>query len=801
MIFGLIRRWRYSLLFSTVVAVVGAVYLVGFLFMAATWWFTQDLATRQATERLGELIDTVESTGSVAAFAGDAQLARELVAGLLRNQEVAAVMVRGSRQALAEGSRAGPAPDWSAPTEQWLRRPLVSPFDPQMKVGEIVLVPDREAIARVASTSVRYVNASLAMLVLFTGGAVVVIVLKLIVRPITRLSDRLHEIDPVHGQRLSVPGGHEKNELGRLSADTNELLDKLVKVLDNERELRQQREVDERKYRGIFENAESGIFVADQSGRIESYNPAFARLCGFYRKEEAPRQLDALRWHDAAAVRQLVAECVAEDYACELDCELDIGDHGSSWLNLSLRPVGGGYVQGIVTDITQRVLSESAARQLAFTDVLTGLANRAGFERRLGNQIKQQPSPGLAIALVDLIGFTRVNDGLGMAHGDEVLRTVARRIGNCIKATDWVARLGGDDFAVVLRDVGASRDAAAICERILAALGVPHFIDDTPVFVSANAGVTVYPLDGEAVPELLRNVELALAEAEKLGDPNVVIFEPRMVEVVGQNRRLENDLRLSLERQQMQLFFQPIVDLQGGEVVGAEALIRWLHPERGLVPPDSFIPLAEQTGFVRKIGLWVLEEACRQLAEWHRAGHCLYVSINVSAAQIPNELPPALLLSTVERFGITPAALVLEITEGVLMTDSEAGVGWLRAVRAAGFRTYMDDFGTGYSSLSYLKRFPLNTVKIDKSFVRDMGSDSADYAMVKAIIAMTLGLKLDTVAEGVETAEQLALLRDLGCQFGQGYFFSRPVPAGEFVAAAQRIDAALGSPATATGGA
>lgn len=210
-----------------------------------------------------------------------------------------------------------------------------------------------------------------------------------------------------------------------------------------------------------------------------------------------------------------------------------------------------------------------------------------------------------------------------------------------------------------------------------------------------------------------------------------------------------------------------------------------------MVLPDCFIPLAEQTGFVRSIGLWVLNEACRQLAEWQAAGLSLYVSINVSAVQIPNDLPPSLLRATVERFGLTPASLALEITEGVLMADSESGVRWLKEVRAAGFRTYMDDFGTGYSSLSYLKRFPLTTVKIDKSFVRDMGSDSADYAMVKAIVAMTSGLDLDTVAEGVETAEQLALLKGLGCQFGQGYFFSRPVPAAEFPAVRERINTSL----------
>lgn len=788
--FGMLRQWRNSLLLGTVVAVVGVVYLVGSLFMVSTWWLTQEMAVRQATEHLGELINTVESTASIAAYTGDRQLASEVASGLLRNREVAAILVRHDGRLLAQVSKPGRAPAWDAPAENWLRRPLKSPFDRSMTVGEIVMVPDDEAIESATSRFVRQVNASLALLVLITAGAVLVIVLKLIVRPIKRISDRLHKIDPVMGQRLRAPIGHERNELGRLSEDINELLDKLVKVLDDERELRRQREVDERKYRGIFDNAESGIFVADHAGRIESFNPAFSRLSGFS-SEAAASSLDQLHWASPDAVRELVKHCVQENTPGELDIEVTGTAAGFCWVNLSLRPVGGGYVQGVVTDVTQRILSESAARQLAYTDVLTGLGNRAGFERRLAVQLEKQSAQGLALILIDLIGFTQINDGLGMAEGDEVLRTAARRIANGVKSSDWLARLGGDDFAIVLPDLTDAAEATAIGRRVVAALGVPYTVDHSPVYVGANAGITMYPLDGGDVSSLLRNAELALAEAERAGEPSVCVFEPRMFEVIGQRRRLEGDLRLALERNEMRLFFQPIVDLQLGRVSGAEALIRWFHPERGMVPPDSFIPLAEQTGFVRSIGLWVLNEACRQLAEWQQAGLSLYVSINVSAVQIPNDMPPSLLLATVERYGLTPASLALEITEGVLMTDSESGVRWLREVRAAGFNTYMDDFGTGYSSLSYLKRFPLNTVKIDKSFVRDMGSDSADYAMVKAIVAMTSGLDLSTVAEGVETAEQLGLLKGLGCQFGQGYFFSRPVPAADFPAVLDRINGSL----------
>jgi len=255
---------------------------------------------------------------------------------------------------------------------------------------------------------------------------------------------------------------------------------------------------------------------------------------------------------------------------------------------------------------------------------------------------------------------------------------------------------------------------------------------------------------------------------------------PEMVVTAEQHRKLETELHQAIQRDELRLFYQPIIDLQEGRIVGAEALVRWQHPTRGLVPPDAFIPLAEKTDLICGMGLWVLETACRQLAVWQAAGQQLYLSINVSARQIPDALPPGLILEALKRHGLSASALALEITEGVLLSDIAEGVNWLKELRDAGFRVYMDDFGTGYSSLSYLKRFPIDVVKVDKSFIHDMNEETNDRLLVQAIVAMADALGLQVVAEGIENECQISLLRQMGCRYGQGYYFSRPIPADQF---------------------
>jgi EAL domain-containing protein (putative c-di-GMP-specific phosphodiesterase class I) len=289
----------------------------------------------------------------------------------------------------------------------------------------------------------------------------------------------------------------------------------------------------------------------------------------------------------------------------------------------------------------------------------------------------------------------------------------------------------------------------------------------------------------------MRNAELALDRARASGGGRYVFFDTTMAKDAENKRSLENDLQLAIRRNEFRLFFQPIIDLSTKQLAGAEALIRWKHPTRGMVPPDAFIPLSEETGLIVDIGLWTLDVACQQLATWQAQGLDYYVSLNVSGRQIPDGLPSAKLLEAVSRHGVDATKLVIEITEGVLLGDFAKAQAWLIAVREQGFRIYLDDFGTGYSSLSYLKRFPVDTLKIDKSFIRDMSEDNSDRTLVEAIIAMANSLRLTVVAEGVETGDQLALLSKIGCKYVQGYHFSKPVPAEEFDAVAQRIKGML----------
>jgi EAL domain-containing protein (putative c-di-GMP-specific phosphodiesterase class I) len=378
--------------------------------------------------------------------------------------------------------------------------------------------------------------------------------------------------------------------------------------------------------------------------------------------------------------------------------------------------------------------------------------------------------------------------------GDQLLVMVAERIRKLLDPGDHAARVGGDEFALVL---AGERGSAAIDVRVgqmLQLVGQPYDIDISgrreEIDISASAGIAFFPADGTDLHELLRSTELALNSVQASGGRNYCYFDLAQQAAVEHRRRLEDDLRHALEAGELHLVFQPVVDLATGQPVGAEALLRWSHPVRGLVSPEVFIPLAEDIGLIGEIGLMVLDEACRQVAAWRKAGLDLYVSVNVSVRQIPDDLPPLIVANMLKLHGLPPAAVAIEITEGVLMNNVGVAQSWIEYLRADGMRVYLDDFGTGYSSLSYLKRFALDTVKIDKSFIRDMSEDNSDRALVDAIVTMARSLGLHVVAEGIETQEQLAILRQKGCGYGQGYFFSRPVKGDEFITTIAKISAA-----------
>lgn len=433
----------------------------------------------------------------------------------------------------------------------------------------------------------------------------------------------------------------------------------------------------------------------------------------------------------------------------------------------------------VVRDVTERKRAEEEIRYRANFDQLTGLPNRELLVERLTQAIRQarRDSRRLALLFVDLDHFKQVNDTLGHTLGDRLLQQAAERLKNCVRESDTVARQGGDEFVVLLQGIDQPRDAAQVAGKIISQLRDPFLLDDHVAHIGASIGITHFPEDGEDVLSLFRNADLAMYRAKDGGRNSFQFFEPAMTQAAMQRRSMESDLRLALDRGEFRLHYQPIYQLAGARLVGVEALLRWPHPRRGLVPPVDFIALAEETGLIRELGIWVLKQVCRQLAQWRDQGLDFYVSVNISSRQIPDALPLAWLQDLLAGHGLTPDRLVLEITEGVLLADTTRTQTWLEEARHRGFRISLDDFGTGYSSLAYLKRFPVDQLKIDRTFVGDMHRDPADRSLVEAILAMARSLGLEVIAEGVENAEQLALLRRMGCLLVQGHHFSPAIRA------------------------
>jgi diguanylate cyclase (GGDEF)-like protein/PAS domain S-box-containing protein len=441
-----------------------------------------------------------------------------------------------------------------------------------------------------------------------------------------------------------------------------------------------------------------------------------------------------------------------------------------------------GY-RGTGKDITEQKLAEERIRHMAHHDSLTGLPNRALLHDRIGQAIVQaQRNPRVfALLFIDLDRFKTVNDSLGHQVGDRLLQTVAERLMACTRGSDTIARIGGDEFVVVLSDLNQPEDARHVAQKVLDTLSAPVLIDTHELRVTPSVGICAYPYDGEDVETLMRNADTAMYHAKQMGRNNFQFFTQAMNDAAQQRLLMENDLRHALERGEFTLHYQPQLDLENGAIVGFEALIRWPHPQRGMIPPVQFIPVAEETGLIVPIGEWVLRQACSQARAWHDAGYPhLQVSVNCSAQQFQREDFVGTVGRILRETGVSPGRLDLEITESVIVQHSEEVMARFEALDEMGVRISIDDFGTGYSSLSYLKRFAIHQLKIDQSFVRDISSDPDDAAIVSAIIAIAHSLGLEVVAEGLESPEQLAFLKALGCARAQGYYFSKPLPAQEF---------------------
>ncbi len=437
---------------------------------------------------------------------------------------------------------------------------------------------------------------------------------------------------------------------------------------------------------------------------------------------------------------------------------------------------------GLMRD--QRQYAENALHKQAYSDALTGLPNRAHFNAYLVDALQdsRDTSTSLALLFIDLDRFKLVNDTLGHEVGDQLLKEAAQRIQNCVRGEDLVARLGGDEFTVVVNNACHSDAGKAVANRVLKILEQPFVFDKQEVFISPSIGISIYPEHGKDSERLIKHADTAMYRAKDDGGNCYRHFETEMSLIMSRRMRVESGLRRAIEHNQLVLHYQPLISLHTGAVCGVEALIRWDDPEHGLIPPNEFIPLAEDTGLIKPISEWVLMSACTQCQEWHSGGMSeLRLAVNLSAKNLYDPKLPDLIQGILSHTGMQASLLQLEITENAIMQNADHTISILKELRAMGIGLAIDDFGTGYSSLSYLKRFPIDILKIDRSFVKEIPENTDDTAITNATIAMAHSLKCKVVAEGVETDEQHHLLRSWSCEMAQGFLYSKPLPAAELM--------------------
>ncbi len=540
----------------------------------------------------------------------------------------------------------------------------------------------------------------------------------------------------------------------------------------------------EERYRLLFERNLAGVFRSNLEGRILEVNESMARIFGYTRDELLATSAQSL-YFTTEERQRVMARLRDQKTLSNSELRLRRKDGTPVWIleNMSLVE-SADIIEGTMIDISDRKAAQEQVEYQAYHDVLTGLPNRLLFRDRITVALAhaRRSRRAVAVMFLDLDQFKLVNDTLGHTIGDGLLQAAAERLVHCVRADDTVARMGGDEFTILVSDLTDTRAASLVAQKVLDSVSKPIDVEGHELFITTSIGISIFPDDGMDTETLLKNADRAMYRAKEAGRNNYQFATGASVEASGGRLSLERSLHHAFDRQEFVIHYQPMIEVDSHRVIGAEALIRWKHRELGLLGPDEFIPVAEECGLIFPIGEWVLRTACAQMRQWHRAGHDLHIAVNLSARQFQQHDLTAMIERILEDTGLGARWLDIEITESTAMHNAEMSLGIMTRLKQMGVRLSIDDFGTGYSSLSYLKKFPIDTVKIDQNFVHDLTLSPNDGAIISAVISMARALKLHVVAEGVETEEQLEFLRKQHCETIQGFLYSRPLPAEEFEA-------------------
>jgi diguanylate cyclase (GGDEF)-like protein/PAS domain S-box-containing protein len=709
--------------------------------------------------------------GDTAAVICVQTLARSALAraGLLEDGSILLKLYIGARPAAGAmvyaNHEAGEAAVPHQPAPRWLARPVAHSLDHFVSAGQTWTVE-----AAVAPRP--WLADHLASTLLLAGGALSTLLLAAFVQAAGQRARKVQEL--------------VRERTADLKLSNQRLIDDVLARKRTEKALQES----EQRFRQLVAMSSDWYWEQDDQLRFVAVTGDFAEKSGI----AVDRILGKTRWDfvsglaDSDSGREHIAAVEAREPFKNLEYRA-LDDNGEErWFCVSGQPMFDdtgrftGY-RGTGSDITARKITEQRVHHVAQHDVLTGLPNRSLLQDRLGQAVAYATRSGhpVWVMLIDLDRFKYVNDSMGHKAGDVLLMTVAARLRGSLRDTDTVARLSGDEFVVILSQHEDQPLSSDIVQRVMDSVAQPVMLGPKEFFVTCSIGVAAYPSDGTPAESLIEHADIAMYCAKKAGRNNFQFYTPAMNEESLERVRIESALRNALERNELVLHYQPQVDLKTGQIVGMEALIRWKHPELGMVPPSRFVGVAEDTGLIVPIGAWVMRTACAQNKAWQDAGlGRLRVAVNLSARQFSaTELLPGI-EQVLRDTGLDPSCLELELTESLFMSDVTPAVELLHRMKALGIKLSIDDFGTGYSSFSYLSRFPIDVLKIDRSFVNDITHDANDAAIVASIIALAHNLRLSVIAEGVETAEQLDYLRHQGCDEMQGYYFSRPLPAQEF---------------------